>query len=358
MSNQLKHTELIDAYLTGNLSSEESSRLMQLLEQDPALKEEFDLQQDLVNSLREHRRMQLKARLDNIEVGTGYSMPSAATLKLIAGAALVGALSVGSWFAYNQLQESTDHTAYTEETRTEQPEAKQAWNTEAHTAEPQHEESLPVNPESSEESISSSSTETASSEPSLDQKSAKENPGYSIEDKRKEEQPATKNTASSAVSAAEQAHNSAHKSSETAAKAGQDKESTSLPEVVKPEVVSFFEEPDAVDSVPEANAPKDQLNEVHSFSTQNIEVTTRSDKQYPFHYMFHDNQLHIYGDFSQVPYEVLEVNSGNQTRYYLYHGGGYYELNPNQRKVTRLKELTNEKIIQELEITRTQKLNR
>lgn len=337
MSNQLKHTELIDAYLTDQLSPEESGRFMQLLEKDPALQEEFKLQQETLHSIREHRRMQLKARLDAIEVGTGYSAPSATALKLLAGAALVGALSVGGWFGYQQLQENSSN----DQPQTELIPAEQHLN----TLESQKEESEPnsLDMESREDISSPSVEETETSTPRPADETVSEQiaaeESYEAPSARKESKPENKDT--DKVNTVEPTEIN-----------------TSRPDVVKPDVLSVFDEPDAVDSVPEADVPADKLKEVHSFSTQNIEVTTKTDKDYTFHYMFHDNQLHIYGDFSKVPYEVLEVNSGRNIHYYLYHGGAYYELNPNQQKIVRLKELTNEKIIQELEITRTQKLNR
>lgn len=337
MSNQTNYSELIDAYLSGHLSPQESDQLMQLLEKDPSLKEEFNLQQDMVNAIRNHRKMQLKSRLDNIEVGTGagYSLPSAAALKMVAGAALLALLGGGSWFAYQQL-----HT--TEES------AQQELN---HSVDLQDERSASRAGDLTE-SIPAPAVRQPQEEQATTDAPAKAPEGYAMATESGRE-PQASETAPS-VTKAERLPAAEIKPTETAS----EEVAIHQPEIIKPEVVTFFDEPDALDSVPEANAPKDKLNETHNFSTQNIEVTTKTDKQYPFHYMFHDNQLHIYGDFSQVPYEVLEVNTGTFTHYYLYHGGNYYELNPNQRKITRLKELKNEKIMQELEITRTQKINR
>lgn len=339
MSNQPNHSELIDAYLSGQLSPEESDQLMQLLDKDPSLKEEFNLQQDMVNTIREHRKMQLKSRLDNIEVGTGggYSLPSAGALKLVAGAAILALLGGGGWFAYQQTQTPEE---------TSQLEINQPVNLQDENpgAEAKHlTETIPA-PAEVQQQEEQAGTD-APARPQEEYAMATESEG--------EARPAE--TAAPAVNKAERLPAVDSKAAEVTPK---EEFAASQPEIVKPEVITFFDEPDALDSVPEANAPKDKLNETHSFSTQNIEVTTKSDKQYPFHYMFHDNQLHIYGDFSQVPYEVLEVNTGTLTHYYLYHGGNYYELNPDQRRITRLKELKNEKIMQELEITRTQKINR
>lgn len=339
MSNRLNYSELIDAHLTGQLSPEESTQLMQLLEQDPSLKEEFNLQRDMVNAIREQRRMQLKSRLDNIELGTGsgYTLPSAGALKMVAGAALLVLLGGGSWFAYQQLQPA--HDAEQLETIS--------------SIEPDQES---LSPTVTTTELTKITQQPSATQPEEESVAPEEDTNEKDAPYIAETSPADKPAASEEFHQPNRTDNKPAEGSQPVDAAQKDESIITRPEIVKPEVLTFFDEPDAVDSVPEANTPKDKLNEAHSFSTQNIEVTTKTDKQYPFHYMFHDNQLHIYGDFSQVPYEVLEVNTGTYTLYYLYHGGNYYELNPNQRKITRLKELKNEKIMQELEITRTQKL--
>jgi hypothetical protein len=330
MSNQLPHKEMIDAYLTGRLSPEDSDRLMQRLEQDPALKEEFLMQKDLVNSLQSFRKQQLKARLNNIEVGSGYSFTSAAGFKFMVGAALVALLGTGSYFAYTQLSEQENvyenqavELAEERSLRTEEEDFAQK---PVAAPQPQAEEIFsPEEPGAAAEQPKE--TVTSPSKTIIAENTPKQNSTST-----KVKQPAATATATEEPKAAK-------------------------PEVIKPDVLTYFEEKDALSSSPEVEAPADQLANIRSFDTKNIEVTTKADKRYPFHYSFYDNQLHIYGDFSQVPYEVLEVNSGFNTRYYLYHNGKYYELNPNQQQISRLKELKNEKVIGELEITRAEKLN-
>ncbi len=328
MSNQQNYTEMIDAYLTGQLNGEESSRLMELLEQDPALKDEFLLQQDIVNSLRVHRRNELKNRLNNIETGTGVSFNGAGTLKMVAGTALVALIGTGIYFAFQQNDGEGETLNPVEVTL--QPDYTPAISEApamAETSEKKEEAALQQNKEVYEEI-----------------------------DAPKADAPAFAPTGYQAAKDA--GIKSAPAKVAGSVPSGAKKPAAEPAEVVKPEVISFFDEQDASANTPEANTPEDKLNTIRSFSTQNIEVSTVTDKRYSFHYMFFDNQLHIYGEFSKVPYEVLEVNTGTYTRYFLYHNGLYYELNPDQRKVTRLKELNNEGMIKELEITRNEKLKR
>lgn len=311
---------MIDAYLTGKLSPEDSDRFLQSLDQDPTLKEEFLLQKDMVHSLQSFRKQQLKARLNNIEVGSGYSFTSASGFKFMVGTALLALLGTGAYFVYNQLNVPANE-------RDMQPiELAQGSNVVLEDL------SLPQKPSA----ILAPKEETfAPAEHSGQPEPA--------EKATETTQPAPKNTVSTA-----EATQSEHTSKEQA-RAGN-------PEIVKPEVITSFDEQDALRNTPKVEAPADNLAHIRSFDTKNIEVSTKEDKRYPFHYSFYENQLRIYGDFSQVPYEVLEVNSGISTNYYLYHDGKYYELNPKQKDISRLKELKNQKIIDELEVTRAEKL--
>lgn len=328
---------MIDAYLTGRLSPNDSARLMKNLEQDPALKEEFLLQKDLVHSLQAHRKQELKARLNKIEVGPGYSIPSAVGFKILTGVAVVALLGTGAYFAFTPEETETNSESITIPAERQEKELT---------------ENLPLIPEATpdDESISlenSNEAESISKEDETSEPSPAEDLDSSSSEKQ-ESNPVDVENIAPVSSAAEEA--STPTADVDVVKPDAD--------VVKPEVISFFDDADGLDLSPEADAPEDHLSKIRSINNQNIEVTTRSDSRYTFHYMFFDNQLHIYGDFSKVPYEVLEVNTGMLTNYYLYHGGNYYELNPNQPKVSRLKELQNEDIIAELEITRKEKINK
>lgn len=310
---------MIDAYLTGSLSPEESEQFLQRMAKDPALKEEFQLQKDLVHSLQDFRKQQLKARLNSIEVGSGYSFTSAASFKFIAGAALLALIGTGTYLATQSDQEESLPNIQPIELAEQKSQHVPAY-------------SLPLKPEALKkaepipaEKEAIGSTEIAS-QPAVEKKEEKTSKAKNLP-----AEPFAGDTAPQKAQAAS-------------------------PEVVKPEVLSYFEEKDALPSSPKVEAPEDKLADIRSFDIKNIEVNTRKDKRYPFHYSFYDNQLYIYGDFSQVPYEVLEVNTGSGTSYFLYHNNNYYELNPKQQTVTRLKELKNEKIIKELEITRAEKL--
>ncbi len=63
--------ELIEAYLTNKLPANATSSFEAELAKDPALQKEVDLQKDIINTLQNTRRAELKNRLSQIEVNAG-----------------------------------------------------------------------------------------------------------------------------------------------------------------------------------------------------------------------------------------------------------------------------------------------
>lgn len=63
-----KNIDLIDNYLTGNLSQEQATAFENSMASDPTLKAEVDFQNDVINSIKDHRKSELKERLNSINV--------------------------------------------------------------------------------------------------------------------------------------------------------------------------------------------------------------------------------------------------------------------------------------------------
>jgi len=93
------YTEKFDNYLKGKLNESEKLILDENIQQDPLLKNEVNLQQDIFKALHEERKTMLKQRLDNVPVNT-------ATWVNITGlqwAAIFGSvflLSTGIYYSY------------------------------------------------------------------------------------------------------------------------------------------------------------------------------------------------------------------------------------------------------------------
>jgi hypothetical protein len=68
MMNKYFYSDKIENYILGNLSESERIAFEELIEQDPVLQNELELQQETIQSLQDQRKAQLKERLNNIQV--------------------------------------------------------------------------------------------------------------------------------------------------------------------------------------------------------------------------------------------------------------------------------------------------
>jgi hypothetical protein len=101
MNQEYKHSEIIEAYLRNDLSVEQKADFEELVRQDPLLYNEFMLQKDVVSGLQQHRKSQLKARLNQVDVSNPVQLGGIGVLGLwLAGASLIGLLG---WFAYSNI---------------------------------------------------------------------------------------------------------------------------------------------------------------------------------------------------------------------------------------------------------------
>jgi len=75
MSQNFDYRQLIDDYLSGNISVQNKAVVEHKIATDPEFRSEFDLQKNVINAIRESRRLELKNRLDNIHVHWYHSIP-------------------------------------------------------------------------------------------------------------------------------------------------------------------------------------------------------------------------------------------------------------------------------------------
>lgn len=98
----MSNNDLINSYFEGAMTEVEKKDFLNLISTDPAMKKEFDFQQEVIGGLKNARIAQLKARLDNVAVGGGYSGSIISKVALVGGVALVAGL------AFYFSQSSTD----------------------------------------------------------------------------------------------------------------------------------------------------------------------------------------------------------------------------------------------------------
>lgn len=318
MMENTPHNHRLDDYLLGKLSADEHAEMESQLAADSQLREDMFLQRDIVQALQENRRLELKNRLNSIEVGTG-GFSTAIGLKIAAGVALMGLMGTGIYWFLNsspatpadalptrfiELNEGLRQVDYT---LPQMPEV--------HLAQAEPSEEVPAAEAATAAASLSGATTTAAAKPAVP------TPGVA---KKKSSAPAETPARAEAV-------------------------------VQKPNVLSEFKDTDLGTISNQGEAPVDALSRNRQFTNRSIEVSTQTHEKYDFHYRFYDSKLFIYGNFDSKPYEILEINTEGTRSYFLYFEDNYYALNTDQQKLTRLRRLSNDKLIKELEITRTQK---
>ncbi len=134
MKNEHSLEQLMDDFISGKMSAKEASDFQSALTKDPALKGDLEFQQDVIDSIKEHRKIELKTKLSQIPVNTGMTL----TQKIGIAAMTIIASSLIGVGIYSQVQEDPqaqapknlqiEHTATseTESVASSRPEIKEA----------------------------------------------------------------------------------------------------------------------------------------------------------------------------------------------------------------------------------------
>src|SRR5210317_657639 len=100
MNKNLSNEELVNSYLDNELSDIERLDFENRLVHDSGLKEEFNFQKELVEGIRESRRLELKSRLSNIPINT--PLFQTVGFKAIAVASISAGIGIGAYFIFNE----------------------------------------------------------------------------------------------------------------------------------------------------------------------------------------------------------------------------------------------------------------
>lgn len=306
MSN-INYKDLIEQQLTGTISDGDKSVLESKLASDFSLRDEMKSQSEIINGLREFRKAELKTRLNNvpIEVGVLGTLGQSALVKV---GATIGStiLFVGGmyYFNINPFNDAPQMQAMTPVAVIEEPASN-------NTAVPEELPAIaaPAEPVNTEKSTNVEVVEKAAA-PATTEEAVSDEP----------------------IPVAEEV----------------------APAFQKPLVVEF----DGVDefepeTINEAN-PSEVSEPLEINKPVDIELKSggQSDK---LQYQFYEERLYLYGNFGEVPYEIIEINSKTGKRIYLFHQDVYYTLSYPIDKVTELEKVSNEELIKELTIFRQNK---
>lgn len=291
MLNSETYKDLIDSHFKGTLNPEQSSSLQEALKSNPSLKNEFELQASIIATLQTNRKAELKARLNNVEVGGLQTQwwKYAAVLGLIA--------TVSTWVYLNKI--TRDEVANTPQIILSPVQQNQrATNTVA---------------------IAKSTTTKEPIQTTVDNPVRAVTPTHSP----------TIHT------------NSEQKSTRTRV----EKENIQLlPESHSPEIAHQDHSFDKA-----VETPTFDLGKTPQLSASVAGVEVVKSKKHKFHYQYFDNKLFLYGDFDSKTYEILELNTSKGQKLYLRFESNYYGLEPNKTEISKLEIVKKRETLRELE---------
>ncbi len=299
--------ELIDLYVSGRMTENESVAFEEEMDANPILKEEVMLQKNIVSGIRHYRKAELKARLSsvNVEPSVWQSTLGSAGAKVVYG--VVATATIG--LAIYTLTDTDDQI----NTKTE--------------SEIVMEEPIPTDHPQPEYTIEIVVPELEESKVLTREKIITQPAKESIA-------PESKSQITQSLIAAE----------------GQDKTKTIFtPDITLPtEDLNHSDEPISTDDVDDPvvinpNVGNTNMIDVEVFESDN-----------GLNYKYFQGKLSLFGDFSLSPYEVLEVNSKGGKEIYLYYDDAYYKIILT-RVTIPLQEVTDRSKIQELRILRGNK---
>lgn len=288
----MQREELIEKFAMGELEGAELRAFENEMSADASLREEVQLQKDIVRAISENRRLAMKHRLDAIKVGasyTGYYIAAG-----ISSVVIIGLMTFLSGIF--DVEKVSDIPVETE-VGTEMVET----------------------PADQEQEI-----ETEELIPQVN-----------------EERQVQDSEAEMIAPIAEQSENDLPEVSEEESK------NTVLPQIDKPIVPENDEEGNVVDTKIESPGGSDLKGAKIEVSKVQVEIDT--DSEYNFHYRYFNNKLFLYGDFSSSPYELIELNSQKSKDLYMHFAGKYYALEANRLEITKLTPLRDKIIIRGLD---------
>lgn len=296
--------EQIDNYHAGRMSESEMTDFQKIIESDPSIKAESDFQSDIVSGLKEYRKLELKSRLDAINVGpTWIEFAQQSTLmKSLGGVIIASIIGTGIYF-YGERpdQANSDEPATVQAQDIESIEF--VWKLGEEETQPSNQLETPI-------------PVTESNSPKTVVKEI---------------------TTSTMIDEADDAKN----------------------EVANEEAFSpSFEAPDAEaieDDASFATTGLDEIpNSAESTNEEPIDVQSEISKSTTIKYKYYDGKLFLKGDFDKAPYEILEINSTSGRRIYVYYLGSYYKVGIAD-KLTELPTVTNSETLDELKMLRENK---
>ena len=301
---------MIGSYLEGSMSPGEMLDFENQLHTDPVLRSEFELQQDIVNSVKDFRKSQLKARLDQVPVTMSPTI--LVGVKTAAALVISGIIGLGAYLYFTQdtPEDLTDNITI------EEPVA------------------------ALENNLEDSAVQNNNIEADSEATAIKDKVELAIA-----EEPAVEEVTANEVKVV-----APIKTEEVTAEP-EVKETT--PVVNSPQII----DPSLDETVTEETLemPSAAISQEEIADNPVVEVESAKKDPELFHYRYYSGKLYLYGDFKDIPYEILELNSDSGKKLYMYYHNKYYEILDNQIDLTPLQSLEDPDIIKRLDIIKENK---
>lgn len=326
MDSNFDYTETIENYIRGEMSGDQRVQFENQLSQDPLLKEELQIQEDLIHSIKEVRRVELKSRLDGVQVGIFDGITSTTGFKVLATTLITTIIGVGSYYAFfNSGEQPLDGATQEQIAETQTPEVGEI-------AEKGKKDSKAASKEEKEE--------------------AKESDTNSKQTGEKETETASENAeeATTVPASENDANVSTQKPASKQEQSSDQKKEEEKPVDFNPVIPDLDDNFAEEDSTPanDIEVPDNELGPSVVETKTTFEIETKSDTKNQFHYRFKSGKLILFGDFSGSTYEIIELNSTLGKSYYLYYNSNFYPLSVDNTKITELRVLSDKTLIDEL----------
>ncbi len=278
--------ENIEAYLTSKLTATDTLAMEEGIKNDPLLKNEVEFQKDILESLKNSRKMQLKSRLNNIDVST-TSMGVSSAVKIAASFITVGMIGAGIY--YMSVFPSSNKDKITENVSVLLTENAASYSTTVNASESNKNESVLLK---KVDAVKEKPTRKASN----------------IKLYSKVVSPSAALAVVPNGAIAEQDYG------------------------INKDIV----------------LPTAGLNDSKVKIADNVEIGYDSSIKKELSYKFYSGKLFLSKDFEEQPYELLELNTTKAKKFYLFFDNRYYELKANQNSIARLKEVNDTLILSSL----------
>ncbi len=297
MNENLSKEEFVNSYFDNELSEMEQLNFKSKLLNDSELREEYKFQKDLIDGIKEVRRVELKTRLNKISINT----PLYQTIGFKTLVAILISAGIGVTTYYSLNSENFTSNSLIDIQRKDLSNGSEM--------------PIPKTPIS----INKNSDTNI-------------NNGKGIKE-----------------SFVESSHSKIQLNNKKI-------ETTIIkPSIVQPNIVESFEDESLV--LKSENTDNDITIISDKNTETTIEVTKIKDKRKKFHYKFSDNKLYLIGNFNDIPYEIIELNSTKGKTYFLHYNDGFYRIISEQLKPTPLVEIENDSLINELKIIQSKQEN-